>query len=210
MADINCYGVLKAGFADDLRRAVLRVPKHEPLELHISSPGGLLSEGVTAYNVLRKAPNEVIAYLDGDAFSAATLLLCAADSVDMPSNSLLMIHEPWVPNVSPGSIDELTKCLRYLKMTRQQVVDIYHERTGIGQEELAQMMTDETYFTAVEAHARGFATNVTVASPSVQNLAEEQYMVRDPQRLASMLLRRHVVRDVQSLLDSIGVVRDDD
>ena len=66
MADINCYGVIGHGFADDLRRAVAKVPKHEPIELRISSPGGLLCEGVTAYNVLKRAPNEVIAYLDGE------------------------------------------------------------------------------------------------------------------------------------------------
>lgn len=202
MAEINCYGVIEPGFADELRRAVRRIPKHEPIELHISSPGGYLSEGITAYNVLRSAPNEVHAYLDGDAFSAATLLVCAADYAEAPSNVLMMIHEPQIPSVH-GSIAEVTKIGKYLRATRAQVVDIYHEKTKIAKTTLAKMMRDETYFTAQEAFGKGFVHNVAKASHLVQNKALEEYHVHDPERLAKMLGTRHIVKDVSTLLKNI-------
>src|SRR4030067_1556756 len=167
--DINVYGPIAPGFADDLRRTVRRIPPHEPVELHISSPGGSLAEGVTAYNVLRAAPNEVHAYMDGDAFSAATLLVCAADYAEMPSNTLLMIHDPWVPNLSPATLEEGSKTGRYLRATRAQVLEIYHEKTKLPKTQLAKMMRDETYLTAQDALGKGFIHNGSGESKMVYN-----------------------------------------
>jgi ATP-dependent Clp protease, protease subunit len=206
MADINCYGVIEPGFADELRRAVRRIPTHEPIELHISSPGGSLAEGVTAYNVLRSAPNEVHAYLDGDAFSAATLLVCAADYAEMPSNVLMMVHNPWVPIITPATIEEVDKTGKYLRATRNQVIEIYHDKTKIGKQALAKMMREETYMTADQALGKGFVHNVTHASPQVMNLPLDKYPVMDRDRLAAMLGKRRIVRDVSEILKSIGVL----
>lgn len=204
MAEITCYGPILPGFSDDLRRAVRRVPKHEPLELHISSPGGSLSEGVTAYNVLRSAPNEVHAYLDGDAFSAATLLVCAADYAEMPSNVLLMVHDPWVPSISPATIEEVRKTGAYLQATRRQVTEIYAERTKLPKREIGRMMRAETYLTAQEALGKGFIHNVTAASPAVQNRPLTDYDALDKERLAKMLGGRHLVRDIETILANIN------
>lgn len=214
MADIKCYGVINQGFADDLRRSILRIPAAEPIELKISSPGGYLSEGITAYNILKKAPNEVIAYLDGDAFSAATLLVCAADYTEAPSNVLMMMHEPWLPMLSPCTLDECRKTSSYLKATRDQVVEIYAEKTGLGKRKLAQQLKRETYLTAIEAQGQGYIQNVKGPSQDVQNLPIERYgllgkdgkcHVRDEQELAKMLGKRVIVRDLKEILTNIGV-----
>lgn len=205
MPDIACYGIIGPGFADELKRTIRGVPEHEPIELHISSPGGMMAEGVTAYNVLRSAPNEVHAYMDGDAFSAATLLVCAADYAEMPSNTLLMVHEPWLAMLSPATIDELDKSARYLKATRNQAIEIYHEKTKITKRSLLEMLRDETYMTAEEALDKGFIHNVSRPSQHVQNMRLEEYQVRDKERLASMLGQRKIVRDVSQILKNIGV-----
>ncbi|NLX57289.1 MAG: Clp protease ClpP [Planctomycetaceae bacterium] len=205
MAEITCYGLIAPGFSDQLRRDIRDVPDHEPIELHISSPGGVMSEGVTAYNILRSTPHEVHAYMDGDAFSAATLLICAADYAEMPSNALLMIHEPWIQMLSPATIDELDKATRYLKATRGQAIEIYHDKTKLSKRSLAEMMRDETYMTSEEALGKGFVNNVTHASHHVHNLRLDDYQVRDKERLARMLGQRKIVRDVSEILKNIGV-----
>jgi len=200
MADINCYGVIKDGFADNLRRAVSKVPAHEPIELHISSPGGILGEGVTAYNVLKRCPNEVLAYLDGDAFSAATLLVCAANHTDMPSNCLMMIHEPWLPGGVMGTIDEIGRANNYLKATKKQAIDIYHDKTGKPKRTLSKLMKQETYFTAHEALGVGFVSNVSGPSDQVENMPLDSYAeARNKDALASMLQQRHIVRSDEEL-----------
>ena len=204
MADINCYGVIGHGFADDLRRAVAKVPKHEPVELHISSPGGLLCEGVTAYNVLKRAPNEVIAYLDGDAFSASTLLVCAADSTEMPSNCLMMIHEPWLPGGVAGTLDDIRRAGNYLRATKKQCVEIYHDKTGKPKRSISKMLKDETYLTATEAQGVGLVTNVTGPTTEVVNMPLDSYTeARNKDALAKCLGQRHIVRDVSEILKTI-------
>ncbi len=205
MTQVNCYGPMGAGFSDELRRTILRIPSDEPIELHISSPGGMLCEGITAYNLLKNAPNDVHAVMDGDAFSAATLLVCAADHCDMPDNTLMMVHNPWVPGVMPGTIEEVGKTLSYLKATRDQASGIYQEKTGKSARVIRSMMKKETYLDAHQAMGAGFVHNVTGPSALAQNRPLDDYSARDKDRLATMLGKRHICRDIQSILDSIGV-----
>ena len=206
MAELECYGIITDDWAAELRKAINAVPAAEPLELRISSPGGMLSAGVTAYNLLRNSQREVHAYLDGDAFSAATLLVCAADYTEMPSNCLMMIHEPFVPLISPATIQETESTLRYLKATRSQVVDIYSDKTKMGKQKIRNMLRAETYFDAGAALDAGLVNNVTSMSHNIQNLALEQYQVRDETKLAEMLGRRTIPqRDLQDRLQKLGV-----
>jgi len=198
MAEIEVYGVIDGEFPSELRQQINALPAAEPVELHISSPGGYLHAGVAAYNLLRGADRDVHAYLDGDAFSAATLLVCAADYVEMPSNALMMIHEPYVPSVAPGTISELQQRLSYLKATKAQAIEIYKDKTGLAKTRLAKMLRDETYLTADQALEIGMCSNVIGASRHVQNLAIDQYDARDKERLASMLAERRVPRDLES------------
>lgn len=205
MAEINIYGVLDEQFPQDLRKQLSKIPAAHPVELHISSPGGLLSSGVTAYNILRSSKREVHAYLDGDAFSAATLLVCAADYAEMPSNALMMIHDPWLPMIVPGTITEASTMLKYLKATKKQCLEIYAQSTGMTQRKLSQLMREETYFNAHEAHAAGFVSNVTSASRAIQNRPVDEYSVRDKERLAKMLAKRHVPVDIKNRVSQYGV-----
>lgn len=206
MAEIECYGLMTEDWVKQFRKELQATPAADPIELHISSPGGLLGAGVTAYNLLKQSKREVHAYLDGDAFSAATLLVCAADYAEMPSNTLMMVHNPYLPILSPATLEEVEATLGYLRATRRQVVEIYKDKTGLAQTRLAKMMKDETYFTAAEAMEAGFVNNVTSMTPNVQNLSLDKYPVRDQQKLATMLKDRVIPsRDFQERLASYGV-----
>jgi hypothetical protein len=107
--------------------------------------------------------------------------------------------------LSPATIDELEKSARYLKATRNQAIEIYHEKTKITKRSLLEMLRDETYMTAEEALDKGFIHNVSRPSQHVQNMRLEEYQVRDKERLASMLGQRKIVRDVSQILKNIGV-----
>lgn len=203
---IDCYGVLGTGFAKDLRDQVRKAPAGEPIELHISSPGGIVAEGVTAFNVLRACGREVQAYLDGDAFSAATLLVCAADYAEMPANALMMIHEPWVPAVD-GTIAECENTAKYLRATKRQAAQIYQAKTNQPAERWDQLMAEETYFDAQQSLAIGLVDNMTGPSAAIANLKVEAYGARNKSRLANMLASRRLVRDPAELLASIQRTR---
>lgn len=202
MIDVEVFGVIPAGFSKDLRRQLRAAPAGEPVELHIASPGGTVAEGVAAYNVLRGSGREVSAILDGDAFSAATLIACAADYVEMPANALMMVHEPWLASVE-GTIDECDKVARYLRATRNQAAQIYERKTNLPATRWLDFMAAETYFTAEAALEVGLVDNMTGLSSAIENLDAGSYPVRNQQTLANMLAARRLVRDPAGLLATI-------
>jgi len=203
--DVDVYGLIDDDFVGDLRRKLARAAADEPVVLHISSPGGAVAAGVTAYNVLRNSNRPVRAVMDGDAMSAASLLVCAADQCDMPSNTILMIHDPWLPPGGPLTIQEAATTHRYLRATKAQALEIYHAKTGQSKRKLSAQMRAETFFNAHEAMAAGFVDNVIGESRTVQNKRLDDYPVRDRDKLACALAQRRIPRDIESLLKSIGV-----
>jgi ATP-dependent protease ClpP protease subunit len=203
--DVDVYGLIDDEFVGDLRRKIARSAPDETITLHISSRGGGVGAGVTAYNVLRASGRPVRAVMDGDAMSAASLLVCAADQCDMPNNTLLMIHDPWLPPSGPLTIQEAATVHKYLRATKAQAVEIYAQKTQQSKRRLSELMRRETYFNAQEAMAEGFVSNVIGESKIVENLKLDDYPVRDREKLGLALAQRRIPRDVSELLKSIGI-----
>lgn len=58
----------------------------DTINLYINSWGGSVKEALGIYNVLRRCGATVVAYIDGVAASAASVIAMAADKVIMPRN----------------------------------------------------------------------------------------------------------------------------
>ena len=210
MAEIEAYGVIEEGFAKDIRAQLRGIDPQEPVEVRISSEGGFVGEGVAAYNTLSNIPNPVTVFIDGDCFSAATLLAMAGDERQIHSNCYMMIHDPWLPIISPATIAQLEKDTKYLKAVKKQAIEIYRNRVDLGPQKLSSMMRDESYITSEDALGMKFVTNVIGPTAAVQNKAPEKYQfVRNHDKLANMLKKRPVVRDVSDLLTRLGVTIDE-
>lgn len=65
------------------------------INLYVNSPGGSVFEGITIHNMLKRHKAKVTAHVDALAASIASVIIMAADEIRMPSNSMLMIHNPW-------------------------------------------------------------------------------------------------------------------
>jgi len=191
MPAIEVYGVVNDEMVEEVKQGIHAARKDDFLEVRISSPGGSLGNGVTIYNRLRDAPQKKAVFIDGDCFSAASLIASAGDTVEMHSNCLMMIHDPWLYGLAPVTIDEAEKTLRYLKATKKQAIEIYREKTNLGPRKLSELMKDETYFDAQEALDHGFIDNIS-GPTHVQNLKLDKYPVRDRDKLARLLAQRPV------------------
>ena len=199
MASIDLHGPITAEFTDTLRKGLNRWPAGQAVNIKLSSPGGLLDQGIVAYTLLANEKRPVHMELEGDVFSAGTLLLCAANHVDMPSNCLLMVHEPWIPIISPATMSTVSKQLSYLKATATQALNIYQQRTKQPRKRLRKMMQDETYLDAQDAMSLRLVDNVTGIAP-VLNMASSDYeFVRDRDKLANMLGSRRSTVDIENL-----------
>ena len=111
-------------------------------------------DGNAIYNMLKQHPAKVTAYVDGLAASMASVIVMAADHVVMPENALMMIHNPW--SMSVGDADALRKDADLLDKVKTTLLLAYG-RSMMTDQEISQMMDDETWLTGAEAVEMGFA-----------------------------------------------------
>ena len=146
--DKDAYGIVKE----------LQALETDKVNVHINSYGGNVSEGLAIYNVLKNSKAKVTTYCDGFACSAASVIFMAGEERIMNSASLLMIHNAW--SWASGNAEEFRKQADDLDKITQASVNAYMSRVWITEEELKEKMNAETWLTAQEALADGFATKI--------------------------------------------------
>ena len=146
--DKDAYGIVKE----------LRDLETDKINVHINSYGGDVSEGLAIYNVLKNSRAKVTTYCDGFACSAASVIFMAGEERIMNSASLLMIHNAW--SRASGDANDFRKQAEDLDKITQASINAYMSRIWITEEELKEKMNAETWMTAQEALADGFATRI--------------------------------------------------
>jgi ATP-dependent Clp protease protease subunit len=124
------------------------------LSVRINSAGGSAFEGIAIYNQLVRASARVEVDIDGMALSIASIIAMAGEEVRMAENAMLMIHDPWT--FAMGDAGELRKTADLLDAMKDNLVTTYARRTGLERDEIADLMAEETWFSAAEAKERGF------------------------------------------------------
>ena len=128
------------------------------INVHINSYGGDVSEGLAIYNTLRSSGKNVTTICDGFACSAASVVFMAGEKRIMSPASLLMIHNAWT--VAVGNSDELRKQANDLETITQASVEAYKMVATISEEEIKELMDNETWILPEDAKAWGFATDI--------------------------------------------------
>lgn len=149
-----------AGFRDSLKQ----LGDVKTINLHINSPGGSVFEGIAIYNMLKNNPAQINVYVDALAASIASVIAMSGDNIFMPSNSMLMIHNPWT--MAMGNANDLRKQADDLDRIGELSVTTYLDKAGgkLDADTLHQLMDDETWLTAQEAVDYGLATEVIDAN----------------------------------------------
>lgn len=154
--DIGAYGVSAKSFLNDLRTVTT-----DEVDVEINSPGGDVFAGLAIYNGLRASGKKINVKVLGLAASAASLVAMAGDTIEMPENAFMMIHNPW--GFAMGGADEMRNTADVLDKIGTGLVSTYAKRTGKTDQEIAALLDAETWMTAQEAVDAGFATSVTPA-----------------------------------------------
>lgn len=127
--------------------------------MRINSPGGDAFEGIAIYNVIRAQKKPVEVFVDGIAASSASIIAMAGDSITMGPNAMMMIHNVW--SICIGEAADMRKMADSLEKISGAVAQTYVARTGKTAEEITALMDAETWLTAQECLAEGFATAIT-------------------------------------------------
>lgn len=131
--------------------------KGRPIHVRINSPGGYVYDGLVIYNALAGHDAEVTATNEGLAFSMASVIAMAADTVRMYKASDFGIHRAW--GVAVGNESEMDTAKQWLRTIDNHLVEIYHDKSGADPEQIRQWMigeSDGTLFSAAEAVEAGF------------------------------------------------------
>lgn len=153
--EIGDWGVT----SDDFRKDLKALGDVSQIELHINSPGGSVMHGTAIYNLLNNHPASITVYIDGWACSMGSLIAMVGDEIHMPSNALMMIHNP--SRFAAGESSDLRKAADMLDKAKEAMVGSYMKRTGKTEEEISQIMDEETWYTGAEAVEQGFADVLT-------------------------------------------------
>ena len=128
------------------------------INVYINSYGGEVAEGLAIYNQLKRHKAKVKTVCDGFACSAASVIFMAGDERVMSTASLLMIHNAWT--WTSGNSKELRKKADDLDVITQASINAYMQEVNITEEELKQMLDDETWIAPQEALEKGFITTI--------------------------------------------------
>lgn len=165
--DIGAYGVSAKSFLNDLRTVTT-----DEVDVEINSPGGDVFAGLAIYNGLRASGKKINVKVLGLAASAASLVAMAGDTIEMPENAFMMIHNPW--GFAMGGADEMRNTADVLDKIGAGLVSTYAKRTGKTDQEITALLDAETWMTAQEAVDAGFATSVTPALAVKASYSEDR------------------------------------
>lgn len=143
--------------ADHFRQELAKYPDVTEIDVYINSLGGSVFEGTAIYNQLKRHPARKIVKIDGFACSIASVIAMAGDEVIMPRNALMMVHNMW--QTVTGNAAELRKAADSLDTINAAGRQAYLEKSGgkISEDVLVALMDNETWLTAEECIAYGFA-----------------------------------------------------
>ncbi|MCW3780273.1 head maturation protease, ClpP-related [Defluviimonas salinarum] len=172
-----------------------------PITVKINSPGGSVFEGFAIYNELRKHPERIHVEIMGIAASAAAYIAMSGDKITMSRASFMMVHNSW--GMVIGNRHDLSASIGILEKIDGAQIEIFSARTGLNRREIERLLDAETYLSASEAVAFGFADAIVDGLTSDKTKARAHPEINARRRLDSLLAqcgvprseRRSLIRD---------------
>lgn len=184
----------------------LRAIGPKDVKVQLNTPGGDMFEGIAIYNLLRAHPAKVTIEVLGWAASAGSIIAMAGDEIRMGLGSFMMVHNAW--GVVVGNRHDMREAAELFDSFDSALADIYEARTGAKRAEIEKLLDAETFMSASEAVASGFADIVDkdlVGSSS----SETQSKASARDRLDVLLAKQGVPRsERRRLLREASGMRD--
>ena len=152
--EIGAYGVTAKGFLAEFGA----LPADAAIDLRLNSPGGSVFDAVAIYNALKRHSGDITVWIDGIAASAASYIAMAGDTIVMPENAFLMIHDP--SGLVMGTAEDMRSTAEALDKVKGSLIQGYASKSGKGDEEIAALMAAETWLDAKDALDLGFIDRI--------------------------------------------------
>lgn len=144
------------GFLDDLAQ----IKDKGQITIKLNSCGGDLYTGIAIHNALKGLKGHKTVIVEGIAASAASVIACAGDDVQVYPGSMIMIHGVAGMFWDYMTIGDLKQAIKGFDAAEQAIAEIYHAKTGTDTDTLRGMMTKETWMVGQTAVDKGFANTL--------------------------------------------------
>lgn len=132
------------------------------LNLRVNSYGGSCVAGNAIVNLIdnykRKTGAKVNTYIEGIAASMGSGIAMAGDKVYMAENAIFMVHKPF--SLAIGNSDDMLKEAEVLEKVEDTLVTNYMRHFNGTEDEMRQLMADESWLTADEALEYGLCDEI--------------------------------------------------
>lgn len=167
VAELDIFGSIGTSWWDDTAVSAKQflddlaaLPKSvTTIRVRVNSPGGDVFDGVAIANALRdqQAKGRIVeTTVEGLAASAASVVLMAGSTIKVADNALVMVHHPYT--IEMGNAAAMRKMADTLDKITGSIIATYQWHSTLSTEDITALMDAETWMSADEAIANGFAT----------------------------------------------------
>lgn len=141
------------------------------VNIHLNSNGGSIYGSVAIMNYLQSIPNKVNIFIDSVAFSGASIISMSGDTVNMYPNSMMMIHKAGASFY--GNSKDFREMAEVLDKFDEVVLNSYLKRFKGTDEDLRNLINNETYLSAKDCQDLGLCDNIVGEEqgfPTIQDI----------------------------------------
>ena len=168
VGDMSGWYLGEDGFSSsDVILALAQVGDANDVTIRLNSGGGIATEGSAIHSAIARHTGKVTMIVEGVAASAASVVAMAGDDVVMSLGAILMIHDP--AGLTIGTAKDHQDQINSLNALGDAMASIYAAKSGQSAGACRADMAAETWMTAEQAVAKGYADRVEGAPANDDN-----------------------------------------
>lgn len=176
----------------------------EDVEVIINSGGGDVFSGSEIYTSLKEHQGNVNVKVVGVAASAASVIAMAGSKIEMSPTAQMMIHN--ASSIAVGDNREMQTAYNMLTSANKAVANAYIAKTGKSEQEITDLMNEETWFSADTAVEQGFADSKMFNESAPRLVANSGQMLSNDavSRIATLMSKTPEVNiDVEQIANKV-------
>jgi len=180
------------------------------LTIRMHSYGGSVFEGNVMFNAMQRSDMKIKVIIDGIAASMASIIIMAADEVEIAENGFVMIHTP--SGFTQGNAKAHEQSTKLLNDLETNFSNLYAAKTGLSVDQIKEKWFDgsDHWLNADEAVRLKIATRkIPALSKGMKSLDKEAISTMDIKnvynRYTSLLTNKNDKEMKKELIDAMGL-----
>lgn len=177
---------------------------NEDIDILINSGGGNVASGSEIYTALKSYSGNVNIKVVGVAASAASVIAMAGNHIEMSPTAQMMIHN--ASTIVAGDNRAMASANDMLTSVNRGIANAYIDKTGKSEQEILDLMNQETWLNAQDAVDLGFADSKMFGEDTPKLVANSGQMLSNDavNRIATLMSKTPEIKiDVDAIANKV-------